>query len=132
MSHQMPKYSSASPGTRNPPKSKAKVTLPADRESESVPPVIEDFVKTLAELQTEVVLSALQGSILIQTKGTNMPERKLTAAAALDQAKRLNKKHLEEQQEDVVKQVEGIRAQVKLEELQKFDDDFDDWVSPEG
>jgi hypothetical protein len=112
-------------------RSKAKVAAPTKPESEGVPAGIEGIVETLADLQKEVLISALKAST--RKKGTNMPDRTLTTAAALKKVTALDgiKERLKDQNtvEEATKPVAAIRALVKIEELQKFDDELDDWVN---
>jgi hypothetical protein len=131
MSQQTSKHSSASHKAAIPANQAANFAAPANIESKEVPAGIEGIVETLADLQTEVLLSALEASI--RKKGTKMANRTLTAAAALTHVEALPdfKNRLKESEDRAMEEVAGIRAQVKLEELQTFDDHLYDRVNSE-
>jgi hypothetical protein len=132
MSQRTPKSPSAPPTTEPRPKFEADVTAPDDLESETVPQGIDGVVETLADLRTEALLSALQASSCSPKKGTNMAERRLTAEAAMEKVRALRKdvkECLGNEEKQALNDVAGIRAEVKVKELQKFDDMLDALVN---
>lgn len=131
MSQRAPKEHSASSRTKGSSKRTANVARPSELKAEAVVRGLEGLVHSIGELRVEAMLRAVEQSIESQKERTNMPERTLTAAAALEQATGLHniKPRLHGQEEDAAKEILNIREKVKLTELQNFDDDFDHWLN---
>jgi hypothetical protein len=131
MSPRASKEHSASPRTKGSSKRTAQVARPSELKAEAVVRGLEGLVHSIGELRVEAMLRAVEQSIESQKERTNMPERTLTAAAALKQAKGLHniKPRLDQQEDNAAKEILDIREKVQLTELQTFDDDFDDWLN---
>lgn len=129
MSQPTYKPASVSPKTWTSPKREANVEAPATLESEKVVAGIDDFVETLADLRTEVLLGALEASN--RRKGMNMADRTLTADEAISKVQELSVdiKSLMEGEEAARTKVAAIRATVKVDHLEGFDDKLDELVN---
>jgi len=125
-----PRFSSRSPKPATPPERDAHAAAETDREPEKALAGIDDLVETLADLRTEVLLTALNAST--RKKGTNMADRTLTAQAALNKVKALPDITTRLKQEDQTAHAEvtDIRGQVTMAQLQAFDDELDALVNP--
>jgi hypothetical protein len=96
-------------------------------ESERVLAGIDDFVETLADLRTEVLLGALEASN--RRKGIHMADRPLTANAAIAKVTSSSDiEKLKEGEEATRTIVAAIRAQVQFAQVQDFDNKLDELV----
>jgi hypothetical protein len=131
MSPRMPKAPSASSRPETRPRREANVAAPRDLKPGAVPVGLEGLVETLTDLQARVMLGVLEASIRSKKEGTDMPERTLTADAAFKDVTELHdiKVRLKKREDGALDEVADIRARVKLEELDKFDDALDDWLN---
>lgn len=128
MSDRTPKSSSASAGPRTP--SPEAISSLAEAVESVEPQGITGIVETLAELQTEVLLKALEAST--RRKADKMPARTLTAPNALAELKKAlpdGKKQLNERDDGAVQKLADIRSQVKDGALQDFDDQLEEWLA---
>jgi hypothetical protein len=88
---------------------------------------IRDFAASLADVPPEILLDALELSN--RRKGTIMAARKLSAAQGITKAKPHIKK-FKDGDDDARADLEAIRAQIKPEDLNAFDDKLDELVNP--
>jgi hypothetical protein len=110
------------------------VVAPPDVKAEAVVErveVVDGVVQSLGELRVEAMLRAVEESIKNQKERKNMPERTLTAGAALEQAMILPniKPRLASEEDAAAKEISEIRDRIHLAELQNFDDNFDKWLN---
>lgn len=132
MSESPSKQSFTAGGERTPSAPTIDVAAATDLDSREVRAGLEGIAETLAELQTTALLSALNAPT--QKNKTKGPARTLTKEDALKEVKALRdiRSRLTKSESEATTEVSGIRARVRADDLQNFDNALYDWVNRKG